>query len=149
MSEPEFWDEYCDEYEDEDPVQLALESGDLPCEVGYCGPKCPYWMGDGLCELVIERQTKEREDYYKNHVKNMKCPVCGKPMKCYEVKADELWVWDASWHDPIIGLEVYSALWVPKGIVHQQGDIYHVWIGTGENRTEKLIRLIKGRSESR
>ncbi len=44
----EDWDEW-DEYEEEeyDPVEAALESGDLPCEYGYCGPECPYWMGDG------------------------------------------------------------------------------------------------------
>ena len=92
----EDWDEW-DEYEEEeyDPVTAALESGDLPCEHGYCGPECPYWMGDGLCELAIEEQARETEDYEKKHHRKAKCPVCGKELDEYDVKADKLWVWDA------------------------------------------------------
>ncbi len=28
----------------------------------------------------------------------------------------------------------------PKGIVHQKGNIYHIWIGEGEVRREELIQ---------
>ena len=139
----EDWDEW-DEYEEEeyDPVTAALESGDLPCEHGYCGPECPYWMGDGLCELAIEEQARETEDYEKKHHRKAKCPVCGKELDEYDVKADKLWVWDAGWYNPLIGLAIYGPMGVPKGVIHSKDNVYHIYVGEGENRNEKLVRLI-------
>ena len=133
------WDE--DYEEDLDPVTAALESGDLPCEYGYCGPECPHWLGDHLCELVIERQTEQFLDYRKRHVRKAKCPVCGAELTMYDVQADELWIWNPAWYDPMIALEVYGPYGIPKGVIHSKGDVYHIWVG--EEKNQKLIKLIK------
>ena len=142
MSEdyPEWYEEYEDE-EDFDPFTEALESGDLPCEYGACGPECPYWLGDGLCKIVIEEQSRQFEDYHKKHVRKAKCPVCGAELTEYDVQADELWVWNPAWYDPIIALEVYSAYSVPKGVIHGSGNVFHIWVG--EEKNQRLIKLIK------
>jgi hypothetical protein len=111
-----------------------------PCEL--CGPWCSDWGGDGICMVVIREQVKQRRDYMRRHFGRRKCPECGEVLDCYNVLAKEIWTWSPEWYDPIIGLEIFSAYGVPKGVLHSKGALYHVWIGTGENRREELIRLI-------
>lgn len=142
MSGDTWNDPYWDEDYEIDPWQEALECGDLPCEHGVCGPACGFWMGDGLCELVIERQVEQREKHFAScYVKDARCPVCEAELERFTVRGEKLWGWDPSWYDAMIGLEVYHPLWVPKGEIHHRDDVYHVWIGEGEGRLERLIQL--------
>jgi hypothetical protein len=101
-------------------------------------------MGDGLCELVIEEQARETKEYEEKHHRKSRCPICGKELDEYDVKADKLWVWDSDWYNPLIALSIYGPIGVPKGVIHSKGNVYHIYVGDGENRNEKLVRLIGG-----
>jgi len=125
--------EYPDEFEDYEDAEDYYS-----CD--NCGPWCPHWGGDGLCELEIEAFAKEHEDFEKKYKSQRLCPVCNESLECWQIPdVDTLWQWSAQ-HHPLIGLEIYRAYGVPKGVVHSKGNIYHVWIGEGEYREEKLIQ---------
>lgn len=125
---PEFYDEFEElEYHDDDPCVR-------------CGPWCEYWMGDNLCKLAIEELANEQGEFESKYKSQRLCPVCNQSLECWQIPdVDELWLWSAQ-HHPIIGLEIYRAYGVPKGVVHSKGNIYHVWIGEGEYREGKLIQ---------
>jgi len=135
LEDPYYNDYYEDDYEDE---------SDDPCD--NCGPSCRYWMGDGLCELVIEEQARQREEYEK-HIRMSKCPVCGKELQEFDIpNSDQLWIWSAK-YDPTIALEVYGPIWLKKGEIHAQGQVHHVWIEWGTGVEERLIRLLGKEAE--
>lgn len=126
----------------EDEWSGDVDDLDDPCE--HCGPWCSDWGGDGLCIVAIKEQTRQAAEYRRRHVRTRMCPVCKKQLTRFNVLAKEVFEWSPEWYDPMICLfEVYSALWVPKGVIHSKyGTLFHIWIGEGENRQEKLIRLI-------
>jgi len=112
----------------------------LKLEEEYCGSWCEHWGGDNLCELEIEALAKETEDYEAKYKSTRLCPVCSQSLDCWQIPdVDELWHWSAQ-HHPLIGLEIYRAYGVPKGVIHSKGNVYHVWIGKGKYREEKLIQ---------
>ena len=126
------WDDEL--YDDYNPCD------DDPCS--HCGIWCDHWGGDGLCLLQIEQQAMEDEEYHKNYLtENVPCPVCGKYLNQYEIPTDKLWTWPGGFYNPMIALEIYSAYGVAKGEVHHKNNVYHVWIGDGKYREEKLIKL--------
>ena len=121
-----------DESDDED-------YGD-PCY--HCGPGCEHWMGDDLCEFVIDQQAKEADEYHTNYVKeNYYCPKCGKELTLYQIPTDQLWQWPGDFYNPMIALDIYAIYGAPKGLIHSVGNIHHVFVGDGKFRDEKLIEL--------
>ncbi len=133
--ELEWYDEDCDD-------DLYSDSGD-PCD--HCGPHCGHWGGDGLCMLEIEELARQHEEYEKRYYRQAAiCPVCRHRLPRYDIETDELWVWPGGWYSPIIGLEIYAAYGMPKGEIHRAGNVCHIWIGEGEARHEKLVRLLGG-----
>lgn len=133
MTYEDDWEDYYDEdYEDE---------WSDPCS--RCGPWCPEWAGDGLCNLVLEQLASDDEAYREHCIHNdVICPVCGEKLTQYDVMASELWTWPGDWLNPMIALGVYAAYGAPKGEVHRLGNVCHIWVGEGEFREEKLIRLL-------
>jgi len=142
VSQDDYYEDYDEDAEWEEELEAEIE-GDCPLGIEgfYCDPTCPFWMGDGLCEILIEEQAQDEKDYDSKHVHGEVCPVCGKALWCYEVKASELWTWDPSWHDPLIALKIFGPYDAPRGVIHSSGDVYHIWVG--DEREEKLIKLIK------
>ena len=120
-------DEYEDEYED--------DIDELDCD--DCGPWCPYWMGDGLCELEIQEQVRTIREYEEKHVhKDVPCPVCGKKLTLYELHEDELWV---GGNDPVfIELAAYGPIQADKELIHSKDNVYHIRVGD----QEKLVKLL-------
>ena len=136
----EEWDGECPEwFEDEWDEEEDFYDDEYPCH--NCGPWCPHWLGDGICELVVEEQARQWEEYMKKHKRKAKCPVCGKELEEYDVKAQKLWTWDIGWYDPLIALHIYGPYDIEKGVIHSKGNVYHIWVGDKKN--QKLIRLIK------
>lgn len=138
MSDDYYDDPDYDDFEDPDDWDI-----DDMCD--HCGPWCEHWGGDGLCMLVLQEQGRQRKHYHENHVRDSTCPVCGAELEEYDVysRDGELWSWNPEFYDVMIGLEVYTPYFVPKGELHHEGDVYHVWMGTDENRTEKLIKVLR------
>ena len=137
--------------EDWDEEYMEEECDGLPCECyGYCDPSCPYWLGDGLCELGIETQAEASKEYHEKYVhENIECKVCGKKLRMYDLDEKEPFITSVDiW---FIGLEVYGAYSVPKEILHKYRDdegyrVIHLYFpGTGD---EHLVRLLKDKSES-
>jgi hypothetical protein len=134
----DFEDEYFDDVDDP-PI----------CSPSQCGD---CWMGDNLCEKELEQQASESEDYEKKYVtQNVACLVCGVSLTQYEIPTDKLWVWPGVWPDgayynPIIALNIFAMYGAPKGEVHGAvtngtGTYWHIWVGTGKYRSEKIIKL--------
>ena len=135
--------EWCEECMEESYPPGTYDDWDDELSCDSCGPWCEYWVGDGLCELVIQEQTRQMEEYEREHHRTAKCPVCGEELEEFDVKANEIWVWDPSWYDPMIALDVYGPMWLRKDVIHQKEGVYHVWIEFGDGRKERLIRLIR------
>lgn len=108
----------------------------------HCGPWCEHWGGDGLCELILEEQARQAEEFERLYVeKDTRCPVCGQVLICYSIPTDELWTWPGDFYNPIIALEIYAIYGAPKDELHRSGNLVHIWIGEGQYREEKLVRL--------
>ena len=129
----EYWEE--EGYYDDEGGWDDVEGCD-----GICMPECPYWGGDGICMLAVEEYAGHEEEYEREHVYDAECPVCHKELKCYEV-FDDLWEWSGH---PLLAVEVYGFYSTPKGVLHSRGNVFHIWIGEGENREERLIKVLKG-----
>jgi len=131
MTEVEYPDEFEPECDEDD-------YDDDPCQ--RCGPWCEHWMGDGLCEVACEELAREEKEFEEKYKSTRLCPVCNQRLTCYQIpEVDELWHWPGKWN-PMIGLGIFAAYGVPKGELHHKGNIYHVWIGAGDYRDEKLIQ---------
>jgi hypothetical protein len=128
---------YYPDYDDEDDEEERDD--ELACE--HCGMWCEHWMGDNLCELEIEQQAKEDEEYNSKYVNQRLCPICNQSLTCYQIPVDTLWTWPGDFYNPLIALNIYAACGVSKGECHHKGNVYHIWIGEGENRREELIQL--------
>lgn len=132
-----------DDWEDYDDWEEYEDDWDDPCS--NCGPWCPHWGGDGLCMVEIEAQAEMRKEYEVQHVRDSKCPVCGKKMKEYDIYAGteaKPWLWSAGWYYPILGIEVLGPLWLNKDVIHGEGRVFHVWIEWGSGREERLLRYL-------
>lgn len=131
--EDDFYPDEYDEWDDDDDDELM-----------GCGPWCgSCWGGDGICMQELEAMAEEGADYETNHVQHdVPCPVCGKQLTQYDVETDKLWVWPGGWYSTYIALNVYAVYDCPKGEIHQQEGVYHIWIGEGDYRREQLIRLL-------
>lgn len=129
-----------DGYDDWADDEGLDDDGD-PCD--HCGPSCEHWGGDGICELAIEQYANEHEEYYHHYVtEGVHCPVCGAILTEYRVPVDEIWLWPGDFYNPMIALDIYAVYDAPKGIVHRHDQVYHIWVGKGEFRSEKLVRLL-------
>ncbi len=126
-----------------DPFE-DVEADEFSCD--NCGPWCPHWCGDNLCELAIEEHGRIYDDYYENYVTpDVACPVCGKVLTQYDIPIDELWTWPGDFADTIVALDVYAVYSAPKGEYHRSDGVCHVWIGWHDSDkapNEKLIRLL-------
>lgn len=138
MDEQEYL-RYDHDYTDWDEDDWDEDDWDDPCD--RCGPWCEHWGGDGLCVLALEQFAAEREEFEKYVFERRTCPVCGVELIEYQITVDKLWQWPGD-INPIIGLEIYAALGTPKGELHRAGPLCHIWVGEGEYRQEKLIRLL-------
>jgi hypothetical protein len=132
-----------EEEEDDEDMWVDYDDGD-PCR--HCGPHCPEWGGDGLCMVEIRALSEEADDFTKRFVtENYTCPVCGKGLTLYSIPVDTLWEWPGGFYNPMIALDIYGALGVPKGELHRDGNLVHIWVGEGEYRSEKLVQLMADR----
>lgn len=123
---------------DDNDETWALE--DNPCD--HCGPRCKNWGGDGLCMLQINALADESQDFEENFVKdNQECPICHKKLTQYEIPTDNLWEWPGDFYNSIIALNIYAVMDAPKGEIHHSENLYHIYVGDGEYREEKLILL--------
>lgn len=130
----EEWVGYHDDFADDDDDEETCS---------HCGPWCEDWLGDGLCQIELDQQRENDEAYHKEFYRETTCPVCEAKLSEYDIKADELWVWPGDWFDPMIPLfEIYHAYGVEKGVIHSAGAVHHIFVGEGELREEKLIRLL-------
>jgi hypothetical protein len=136
-------DDWYFDYDDDEADDFnEYESSDDPCD--HCGPTCEFWGGDGICDLVLQQQAEESADYEAEHVTvNVICPVCGQILTMYDVQTGELWTWPGDWYNPMIALNIYAVYDAPKGELHRADNICHIWVGNGEYRREKLIRLLE------
>jgi hypothetical protein len=142
MSEYDDWLEDIDEGEDYDEYDPS--ENDL---CAHCGPSCEHWGGDGLCMLQIEQQANEAQEYEEEFVhQNVHCPECGVKLTMYDIPVNELWLWPGDFYNPMIALNIYAVYDAPKGELHRKLDICHIWVGEGEGREEKLIRLTGGQA---
>jgi hypothetical protein len=123
-----------DEYDWED------EADEFSCD--NCGPWCLEWGGDGLCMAAIRQQAADDEDYCDRYVtEGVPCPVCGKELVQYAIPVDELWIWPGDFYNPMVALGIYAFYDAPKGEIHRSNGVCHIWVGDGEYRQEKLIKL--------
>lgn len=130
-----------DYYDDEDFDEGYDDYADDPCR--HCGPSCDEWGGDGICMVEIREQARQDEEYTKYYVhESVHCPNCGKELTMFDIPMDELWLWPGDFYNFFIPLSIYAVYDVPKGELHRFENTVHVWIGVGENRHEKLIRLL-------
>lgn len=109
-----------------------------PCR--DCGPSCPDWLGDGLCQLSLDAQIRAHKQFFKIFKPiQSKCGKCGKSLRLYFVPEDRLWLWPGEL-DPMIGLEIYGPYSAEHGVLCQSAQVYHVWIGHPDN--EVLISMV-------
>lgn len=150
----EVWDNddgdvtYTDWYDDE-----WEEWENAPCSPMRCG-EC--WGGDGICMREIEAQQAQDEAFQQRHVLvDTPCPGCQVALTRYDIPTTELWVWPGTWpgeeyYSPMIALNIFGVYDMPKGEVHEPVDgrahtFHHIWVGTGEHRSEALIMLDKSK----
>lgn len=144
--EPDWEDEYRDDDQDwgHDPRE-EMDGYFTPCEApgGVCEYGCPFWAGDSLCTLEIEDQARLYEEFAEHIQEEQECPVCKQALTLYEVEAKELFTWGPGEFGeyPLLGLEVWGPADAPKGIIHAEGSVYHIWIGTPELKDQKLVKL--------
>jgi hypothetical protein len=126
------WDDDEEDYSRDDEVSCL-----------NCGPECPAWVGDGLCEIALAWEQTMHDQYMDLHSGQQPCPVCGAMLISYEIATDQLWIWPGGdWpYSPMVGLEIYAILAAPKGEIHRQADVVHIFVGDGELRRECLIIL--------
>jgi len=141
----EYWEE--DDWDEEEYME-EWECDDLPCECyGYCDPSCPYWLGDGLCELAIEAQAEADRQYREKYLhKNVKCRVCGKTLDMYDIPdAKDPFIVPADL--AMIGLEIYGPIWAEKKILHEYRDgegyrVLHITFPGWKEKKDVLVRLL-------
>lgn len=134
------WD-YMDDLDDEAD---DWDDGDS-YDDGVCTPmKCgDCWGGDGICMLEIEAQARQGDEYARLYVsESVPCPVCGALLNEYKIPVEKLWTWPGDFYNPIIPLGIFAVYDVPKGVVHDAGNVHHIFVGDGEYRSEKLITLL-------
>jgi len=137
-----------DEWEEEEDWEVWEEEEDWDCPLGYdlnCDPSCPHWMGDGLCELVINEMAEADEEYRKKHYKKeVECKICHKKLEYYELHAKEPWTFNPMLDGPAtIGLEIYGPIFCKKKILHSYYDddnceVLHISV----EGKEKLVKLL-------
>jgi hypothetical protein len=100
-----------------------------------CSPQCKYWLGDNLCELEIERQTKVSKEFHERFVSTVHCPICDKELSQIALPTDKLWVWPGGdWDfagEVMLRLELFGTIYSAKGVLHWQVEedyvYYHCW----------------------
>lgn len=154
LEEELYWDDGYDgestfDDDDYDPNELYEsimpsdedDYNDDPCFHG-CHYTCEHWGGDGICMLEVEELARQDQEYQEKYVTQTSCPVCQQALTQYAIPTDEIWHWPGNFYSPIIAVSIFCVLDVPKGVLHSQDNIHHIWIGEGEFRTEKLIHLM-------
>lgn len=133
----EYWED-CEEWDDEE---------NYDCPLGfeqYCDPSCPHWMGDGLCEVIIEEQAEAHSEWMKKHYKEqVRCKLCNKILEMYEIHSKEPWTINPIHDDPVlVGIRVYGPIGCRKKILHSYYDddceVLHICV-EGKERLVKLL----------